>query len=133
MRVDGRLDLRDLSQAPALARRLEEMGFDGAFAGESGYDPFLQLTLAAEHSTTLELATGVVIALARNPMQVALAAHELHRYSRGRFILGLGTQVRAHIERRYGAPWSKPTARITEFVAALRAIPGTPRAVRRIS
>lgn len=122
MRVDGRLDVRDLSKAPDLARTLEEMGFDGILAGEAGYDPFLQLVLAAEHTARVQLATGVVIAFGRNPMQVALAAHELHRYSAGRFVLGLGTQVRAHIERRYGMEWSRPVDRMREFVQALRAI-----------
>jgi probable F420-dependent oxidoreductase len=122
VRVDGRLDVRDLAAAPGLARTLEEMGFDGLLAGEAGYDPFLQLVLAAEHTARIQLATGVVVAFGRNPMQVALAAHELHRYSGGRFVLGLGTQVRAHIERRYGMEWSRPIARMREFVQALRAI-----------
>jgi probable F420-dependent oxidoreductase len=122
MRVDGRIDVKDLGLVPALVRELERSGFDGAFAGEAGYDPFLQLAIAVEHSDRLELGSGVAIALARNPMQTAQTAHDLHAYSGGRFILGLGSQVRAHIERRFGASWSRPTDRMREFVLAVRAI-----------
>jgi probable F420-dependent oxidoreductase len=122
VRVDGRIDVADLGRVAGVVRDLEALGFDGAFAGEAGYDPFLQLAIAAEHATRLELGSGVVIALARNPMSTAQAAHTLQVYTRGRFILGLGTQVRAHIERRYGLDWSRPVDRMREFVLALRAI-----------
>jgi probable F420-dependent oxidoreductase len=122
VRVDGRIDVADLGRVAGVVRVLEALGFDGAFAGEAGYDPFLQLAIAAEHATRLELGSGVVIALARNPMSTAQAAHTLQAYTGGRFILGLGTQVRAHIERRYGLEWSRPVDRMREFVLALQAI-----------
>src|SRR5262245_66205392 len=102
MRVYGRIDVADLRRVAGLVADLEALGFDGAFAGEAGYDPFLQLAIAAEHATRLELGSGVVIALARNPMATAQAAHVLQAFTGGRFVLGLGTQVAAHLQRRYG-------------------------------
>ena len=122
MRVDGRIDVADLGRVAGAVAELEGLGFDGAFAGEAGHDPFLQLAIAAEHATRLELGSGVVIALARNPMSTAQAAHSLQAFTGGRFVLGLGSQVRAHIERRYGAEWSRPVDRMREFVLAVRAI-----------
>jgi probable F420-dependent oxidoreductase len=122
MRVDGRIDVKDLRRVAGIVAELEKIGFDGAFAGEAAYDPFLQVAIAGEHSTRLELGSGVAIALARNPMQTAQTAHDLQAFTQGRFILGLGSQVRAHIERRYGATWSRPVDRMREFVLAVRAI-----------
>src|SRR5262245_37543348 len=122
MRVYGRIDVADLRRVPGVVAELEALGFDGAFAGEAGYDPFLQLAIAAEHATRLELGSGVVIALARNPMSTAQAAHVLQAFTGGRFVLGLGTPVRAHVEGRYGAAWSRPVDRMRDFVLALRAI-----------
>jgi probable F420-dependent oxidoreductase len=122
VKLDARLDVADLTVVPELSAALERLGYDGVFAGEAGYDPFLQVAMAAEHTSRLELGTGVAIALARNPVETAQTAHDLQKFSRGRFILGLGTQVRTHLERRYGAEWSRPADRIREFVLALRAI-----------
>lgn len=122
MRVDGRIDVADLHRVPAIVTELVALGFDGAFAGEAGYDPFAQLVLAAEHAPSLEVGSGVAVASVRNPLQTAQTAHMLQAYSGGRFILGLGTQVRAHVERRYGGEWSRPVARLREFVLAVRAI-----------
>ena len=121
MKIDGAL-LVELSGVPQRARRLEELGFDGCFAFEGPHEPFMPLLLAAEHSERLEVATGLAIAFARTPMTVANLAHDLHVYSGGRFILGLASQIKPHIERRYGATWSKPVSRMREFVQALRAI-----------
>jgi probable F420-dependent oxidoreductase len=112
-------DPRDARRAFA---HLEEIGYDGAFSFEAKHDPFLPLVLAAEHTRRLRLGTAVAIAFARNPMNLAHLAYGVQTISDGRFVLGLGSQVRPHIERRFGMPWSKPAARMREVVLALRAI-----------
>lgn len=112
----------DLPDVPAQARMLEQQGYDGLFTIDTNVDPFLTLLLAAEHTERIELMTGVAIAFARSPMTTALQAWNLQAYSRGRMILGLGSQVRAHIENRFSMPWSKPAARMREYILALRAI-----------
>ena len=122
MLIDAALIVQDLSTAGEAARALEDAGVDGAFTFEGPHDPFFPLALAARETTRLELGTAVAIAFARNPMTVAQIAWDLQALSRGRFILGLGSQVRAHIERRFGQPWSRPAPRMREFVLALRAI-----------
>ncbi|HMI87592.1 MAG TPA: TIGR03617 family F420-dependent LLM class oxidoreductase [Polyangiaceae bacterium] len=122
MKFDGALLTSDLAQVPALARELATAGYDGAFSFEGPHEPFLPLLLAAEHAPSLEISTGLAIALARNPMVVANLAYDLHAYAQGRFILGLGSQIRPHIERRYSSTWERPLARMREFVLALKAI-----------
>ena len=104
------------------AARLEAQGLDCGVIFESSRDPFLQVLLAAQHTKRLEIATGVAIAFARSPMIVAQTANDLQALSRGRFVLGLGSQVKAHIEKRFSMPWSRPAARMREFVQAIRAI-----------
>lgn len=121
MKIDAGLLVTNLKQIPARARELEECGFDGCFTFEGPHEPFIPLALAAEHSK-LEIGTGLAIAFARTPMTVAHLAHELQQLSDGRFWLGLGSQIKAHVEARYSMPWSKPVARMKEFVRALRAI-----------
>ncbi len=121
VRVDGNL-ITDLAAVPARVRDLEDLGYDGAIAVETNHDPFLPLALAAEHSTRVELLSSVAIALARSPMTVAYTAYDLQELSRGRLLLGLGSQTRPHIEGRFGMPWSAPAARMREFILALRAI-----------
>lgn len=111
-----------LSQVPAAARRLERRGYDGCWTAEINHDPFLPLTLAAEHTHSIELGTSIAVAFARNPMTVAQIGWDLQDYSGGRFILGLGSQIKPHIEKRFSMPWSKPVGRMREFVLALRAI-----------
>ncbi len=101
---------------------LEEIGYDGAFSFEAKLDPFLPLVLAAEHTRTLRLGTAIAIAFARTPMNLANLAHGLQTISGGRFVLGLGSQVRPHIEKRFSMPWSKPAARMREMVLAIKAI-----------
>lgn len=108
-----------LDRVPEVARSLESAGYDGCWTGEINHDPFLPMLLAAEHTSTIELGTSIAVAFARNPMTVAQLGWDLQTYSRGRFILGLGTQVQAHIEKRFGMPWSHPARRMREFVAAL--------------
>jgi probable F420-dependent oxidoreductase len=104
------------------ARRLEELGVDGAFTFEGPHDVFTPLVLAATATSSLELLTNVAIAFPRNPIQLAHQAYDLQTVSEGRFTLGLGTQVRAQIERRYGSQFERPIARMRELVGALRAI-----------
>lgn len=121
MKVDtGIIEL--LSAVPELARRGEAAGFDGLWSAETTYDPFFPLVLAAEHTSRVELGTSIAVAFARSPMTVANVGWDLQNYSDGRFILGLGSQVSAHITKRFSMPWSKPAARMREYVLALRAI-----------
>ncbi len=121
LKVDGGI-FTDLARVPELARALEQQGYDACWTGEINHDPFLPLLLAAEHTTRLELGTSIAVAFARNPMIVANLGWDLQTYSRGRFILGLGTQIKPHIEKRFSMPWSHPVARMREFVQALHAI-----------
>ena len=105
------------------ARAIEALGFDGATMPEAGYDPFLPLMVAAEHTQRIRLATNVAIAFPRSPMVVAQLAWDLQKFSNGRFQLGLGTQVKGHNERRYGTPWTAPPGpRLREYLLCLRAI-----------
>src|SRR5262249_28115811 len=100
----------------------EAAGLDCVWAAETTNDPFLSLAIAAEHSERISLGTAVAIAFARNPMSLAYTATQLQEFSGGRMILGLGSQVRSHIERRFSAQWSHPAARMREFVLAMRAV-----------
>ena len=111
-----------LDRAAEAARALEVEGYDGGWTAETSHDPFLPLLLAAEHTSRLELGTNIAVAFARNPMTVANIGWDLQTYSQGRFILGLGTQIQPHIEKRFSMPWSHPARRMREFVAALHAI-----------
>ncbi|HWP66907.1 MAG TPA: TIGR03617 family F420-dependent LLM class oxidoreductase [Candidatus Limnocylindria bacterium] len=122
MKIDGALVAADLTQTGAAARQLERWGLDGLLSFEGAHDPFLPLAVAAEHTSRVELTTAVAIAFARNPMGCAYLANDLQLLSRGRFRLGLGSQIRPHVERRFGQPWSRPNARMREFVRAIRAI-----------
>jgi probable F420-dependent oxidoreductase len=106
----------------AVAGRAEALGVAGIMIPEVAHDPFVPTALAATATTRIRLATGIAVAFARNPMNVAVVASDLHRLSGGRFALGLGTQIKPHITRRYSMPWSTPAARMREFVAAVRAI-----------
>ena len=120
MRYDTQL--AGLEDAADHARRLEALGVDGAFTFEGPHDVFTPLVLAAGASTTLELATNVAIAFPRNPVQLAHQAWDLQLLSKGRFTLGLGSQIRAQVVKRYGAEFDRPIARMRELVGALRAI-----------
>jgi probable F420-dependent oxidoreductase len=113
------------SDALALASRAAEAeaeGFDGLGASETRHDPFLALALAARETSRIELLSTIAVAFARSPMTVAQTAHDLQAISGGRFLLGLGSQVKPHIERRFSMPWSRPAARMAEYVRAVRAI-----------
>ncbi|MDX1687424.1 MAG: TIGR03617 family F420-dependent LLM class oxidoreductase [Candidatus Promineifilaceae bacterium] len=122
MKFDTWLLEHSLEEMPSLARAAEAIGFDGLWTAEAGADPFLPLTLAAEHTEQLNLGTSIATAFPRTPTILAHLAWDLARYSGGRFIMGLGTQVKAHNERRLGAPWDRPLRRMRETVEAIRAI-----------
>jgi probable F420-dependent oxidoreductase len=111
-----------LARVADAAGALERNGYDGGWTAETSHDPFLPLLLAAEHTSRLELGTNIAVAFARNPMIVANVGWDLQAYSHGRFVLGLGTQIQPHIEKRFSMPWSHPARRMREFIAALHAI-----------
>lgn len=115
-------DLCDVSRIAAQAQKLERLGYSGAFAFEGQHDPFLPLAIAAQSTETLQIGTGIAVAFARNPMNIAQLAYDLQLMSRGRFVLGLGTQIQAHIEKRFSMQWSHPAARMQELIRAIRAI-----------
>jgi probable F420-dependent oxidoreductase len=122
MLVDAALTTTDLHAVPDAARAIESAGYDGIFSFEGQHDAMFPLLLAAEHTERVQLTTAVVIAFARNPMTLAQTAYDLQLASRGRFNLGLGTQIKPHIEKRFSMEWSKPAARMREMVLAIRAI-----------
>ncbi|MEH6582640.1 MAG: TIGR03617 family F420-dependent LLM class oxidoreductase [Halioglobus sp.] len=121
MKIDGSL-MFDPVKVAEIAPQLEAAGFDGAYTFEGQSDPFISLSAAAMNTQKLELMTSIAVAFSRNPMSLAYTANDLQTLSGGRFILGLGTQVKAHIERRFSMPWSKPAARMREMVLAIRTI-----------
>jgi probable F420-dependent oxidoreductase len=121
MKIDGGVP-PDLDAVPEAARELEAAGYDGAWSAETSHDVFLPLALAAEHTERLQLGTGIAVAFPRSPMHLAVASNDLHAYSKGRLLLGLGSQIRPHIEKRFSASWSKPVARMRELICAVRAI-----------
>ncbi len=112
-------DLRDVR---TLYPALEAIGYDRAFSFEAKHDPFIPLAVAGEHTSTIELGTAIAIGFARTPMTLANTAWDLQTVTGGRFVLGLGSQIRPHIEERFSMPWSKPVARMRELVSGIRAI-----------
>ena len=122
MQIDAALTTTDLDAVPAAAAGIEAAGYDGVFSFEGQHDPFFPLLLAAEHTERVQLTTAVAIAFARNPMTLAQTAYDLQLASHGRFRLGLGTQIKPHIEKRFSMPWSQPVERMRELVLAIRAI-----------
>ncbi len=122
MKVLTTVNQSDLRGIPEQARAIDAAGYDGIVVPENRHDPFLPLAVAAVNSERLELATGVAICFPRSPMVLANAAWDLQAASGGRFELGLGSQVKGHIERRFSVPWTAPAPRMKEYVASLRAI-----------
>jgi probable F420-dependent oxidoreductase len=122
VKLDCALAMDALTEVPAVARAAEDAGFAGMWANDTKHNPFVALTSAALHTSRLELGTGIAVAFSRSPMLTAQTAWDLARLSGGRFLLGLGTQVRAHIERRFGMPWDPPAPKLREYVHAVRAI-----------
>ncbi len=122
MKVDGGAGLGvSLTEVAALAKEQEASGYDGFWTAETSHDPFLPLLLAAEHTSSIEVGTSIAVAFARNPMTLANTAWDLQAYS-GRFILGLGSQIKPHITKRFSMEWSKPAARMREMIQAIHAI-----------
>ncbi len=122
MKVDVLSYGRPLAEAASDALAAQDVGFDGWLVGETRHDPLQACVLAAHQTDKIDIGTGVAIAFPRSPLHVAHAAHDLQVLSQGRFVLGLGSQVRTHIEKRYGAMWAAPAPRMREYVLALRAI-----------
>jgi probable F420-dependent oxidoreductase len=134
MKVDGGIGV-DLHDAGARAKDAEAAGYSGVWTAETSHDPFFPLLLAAEHTEHIELGTSIAVAFARNPMLLANIGWDLQAFSRGRFVLGLGSQIKPHIEKRFSMPWSHPAQRMRELILAVRAIwdcwlNGTPLAFR---
>ncbi len=121
MQLDTTLDV-DLNQAGDQALKAEEQGYDGIWTTEIAHEPFFPLLLAADRTERIALGTGIAVAFARNPMTTAYAAWDLQSHAGGRFLLGLGSQIKPHVERRYSMPWGQPAARMREYVCALGAI-----------
>ena len=122
MKIDATLRAVGIGAVAAESARAETLGFDGLFVTERNGDPFLAVALAATGTRRLDLGTAAALAFPRSPMEVAYTAWDLQALSGGRFQLGLATQVRAHVERRFSAVWSDPAERMREFVLALRSI-----------
>jgi len=122
MKVDFGTYHATVDAAADSARQAQRDGYDGWWAFETQIDPFLGCAVAAERTESIEIGTAIVVAFARNPMTVALQANDVQALSGGRFTLGLGSQIKPHIERRYSMQWSKPAARMREFILAIRAI-----------
>ncbi len=123
MKFDAALPPVSLSEVPAIARAAEATGFDCLWTTETMHDPFLPHALIAEHSTRLQMGTGIAVSFARSPTTLAYTAWDLAAQSGGRFILGLGTQVKAHIERRFGMLWpDSVTGKLREQIQVIRAL-----------
>ena len=122
MYVDGGINGLDAQKVGEQAKAQEDEGLDGLWSVETGHDPFMPLLLAAQATERVMLGTGIAVAFARNPMMTAMQANDIQLASRGRHILGLGSQIKAHIEKRFSMPWSHPAPRMREFILAMRAI-----------
>ena len=122
MRVETNVPLADWRAAGPAARAAEEAGFDGVVSSEIANDPFIPLAFAALATERIQLGTAIAVAFPRSPMVVANLAWDLQLHSRGRFVLGLGAQVKGHNERRFSTPWTSPVPRLREYVESLRAI-----------
>src|SRR5262245_48438568 len=108
LKIDTALLVSDLGEMPEMVRAVETLGFDGIWTAETAHEPFLPLVLAAEHSQKVSLGTSIAVAFPRSPAVLAYIGWDLARFSKGRFIMGLGTQVKGHNERRFGVKWEKP-------------------------
>ena len=121
MKIDGGMGFDADGMAEA-AKRAEASGYDGVWSAETSHDPFLPIAVGAAATTTLEFGTGIAVAFARNPMNLAVLANDLQLLSKGRFMLGLGSQIKPHITKRFSMPWSHPAPRMRELIMAIRAI-----------
>ncbi|MDC0362004.1 TIGR03617 family F420-dependent LLM class oxidoreductase [Halioglobus sp.] len=121
MKIDGPF-YSQLGDAAQEAKRLAAIGYDGVYTLEGSWDPFYPLVIASEHAPQLDIATGIAVAFPRNPMHLAYQAWDLQKFSQGKFMLGIGPQVKAHIENRFGREFSPPATRMREYIRALKAI-----------
>ena len=121
MKVDAHMT-PDWHQIPDHVKKLEAQGYDGVGTAEMNHDPFMPLLLAAEHTEKMEIHTGIAVAFARSPMILANLGHDLNAYSKGRFTMGLGSQIRPHITKRFSMQWGAPAAQMKELILAMRAI-----------
>jgi probable F420-dependent oxidoreductase len=121
MKLDTALVAASLKDVPAAARAAEEMGFDAVWTAETSHDPYFPVALAAEHTQGIKLGTSIAVAFPRSPLVHAMSAWDLQALSGGRFILGLGTQVKGHNERRFGVKWESPGPRLREMIEMIRA------------
>lgn len=122
MHVSITVPTEDPRRAREIYPELERLGYDRAFSFEARHDPFVPLAIAGEHTDRIQLGTAIAIAFARTPMTLANTGWDLQATTGGRFVLGLGSQIKPHIEERYSMPWSQPAARMREMVEAIRAI-----------
>ncbi len=122
MKLDALLHPRTPSDVPALARGAEELGFDGCWLGETQHDALLAAAFAAEHTERLEVGTAIALAFTKSPMALAYTCWDVQSLARGRFVLGLGSQVKGHVERRFSVPWTAPIPKMKEVIQSLRAI-----------
>ncbi|MFQ6013443.1 MAG: TIGR03617 family F420-dependent LLM class oxidoreductase [Thermoplasmata archaeon] len=122
MKVDAFLPPTSPGEVPRLAEMVEAMGFDGLWIGETSHDALLAAALAAEHTEAIDLGTAIALAFSKSPMALAYTAWDVQALARGRFILGLGSQVKGHMERRFAVPWVPPRAKMREVIRALRTI-----------
>ena len=122
MKVFAGIPRDDIGRVPDHARWVEDMGYDGINTNEDFSSPFMALTLAAEHTSQALLGTSIAVVFPLSPMNVAYMSWELQKFSRGRFRLGMGSQVKGHIERRFSVPWVAPGPRMREYVLSLKAI-----------
>ncbi len=121
MKIDGGIGF-DPSGIAAQAVKAEQSGYDGVWSAETNHDPFLPIAVGAAATEKLEFGTGIAVAFARNPMTLAVLANDLHLLTKGRFMLGMGSQIKPHITKRFSMPWSHPAPRMRELVLAIRAI-----------
>lgn len=122
MKLDTGLLVSNLNDVPVHAKAAEELGFDALWSAEASHDPFLPLLIAAEHTERIKLGTAIAVAFPRSPMVLAQIGWDLQAFSHGRFILGLGTQVKGHNERRFGVRWEHPGPKLREMILVIRAI-----------
>lgn len=120
MKIDGPFYAM-MEGAADEAKRLRDIGYDGVYSLEGSWDPFYPLVLASEHAPELDIATGIAVAFPRNPSHIAYQAWDLQRFSKGKFLLGIGSQIKPHIEKRFGVEFSPPAARMREYIQAVKA------------
>jgi probable F420-dependent oxidoreductase len=121
MKIDGGIGF-DPGRMAEQAAKAEAEGYDGVWSAETSHDPFLPIAVAAGATERLEFGTGIAVAFARNPMNLAVLANDLQQLTRGRFMLGMGSQIKPHITKRFSMPWSHPAPRMRELILAIRAI-----------